>query len=176
MSWQKLESRIVFDNPWITVREDRVINPGGGENQYGHVQFKNKAVAIVPLDDDKNTWLVGQDRYTVGAYSWETPMGGALLEENPLAAARRELKEETGLSAARWSQIMNLHVSNSITDEEGLIYVAEELTVGETEFEETENISIRKLPLKDAVAMVISGEITDAISCVALLRVSMLRP
>ena len=81
MSWQTLNSRIVFENPWITVRDDRVVNPGGGENQYGHVQFKNKAVAIVPLDEDGNTWLVGQDRYTLGVHTWEVPMGGAPLDE-----------------------------------------------------------------------------------------------
>ena len=171
MSWKTLDSRVVYENPWITVRDDRVINPGGGENQYGHVHFKNRAVAIVPLDDDGFTWLVGQDRYTVGKFSWEIPMGGAPLAEDPLDAARRELKEETGLSAKRWTHLINLHTSNSITDEEGLIYVARGLTAGEPDFEETENIEIRKLRLADALEMVLQGEITDAISCVALMRV-----
>jgi len=173
MNWKTLDSRIVYDNPWITVRDDRVINPGGGENQYGTVHFKNKAVAIVALDEEGNTWLVGQDRYTTGNYSWEVPMGGAPLGEDPLDAARRELKEETGLSAKRWSHVMNLHTSNSITDEEGLIYVAQDLTAGEPDFEETENIEIRKLPLEDALKMVLNGEIVDAISCMALMRVNM---
>lgn len=173
MGWKTLDSRIVYDNPWITVRDDRVINPGGGENQYGCVHFKNKAVAIVPLDEDRNTWLVGQDRYTTGAFSWEVPMGGAPLAEEPLDAARRELQEETGLRATQWSHVMNLHTSNSITDEEALIFVAQDLTVGEPDFEETENIEIQKLPLADALEMVLNGEITDAISCVALMRVSM---
>ena len=140
MSWKKINSQIVFENDWMTVRDDQVINPGGGENQYGHVHFKNKAVAIVPLDDDMNTWLVGQDRYTLNTFTWEIPMGGAPLTEDPLIAANRELKEETGLRASRWSRIMNLHTSNSITDEEGIVYVAQGLTQGEPEFEETENI------------------------------------
>ncbi len=170
MSWKKLASKIVYDNPWITVREDHVINPGGGENQYGHVHFKNKAIAIVPLDADGNTWLVGQDRYTLGAYSWEVPMGGAADDEEPLAAAKRELKEETGLTARKWTNVMTLHLSNSITDEEGIVFVAEELSEGAPEFDETEKLEIRKMPLTDALEMVNRGEITDAVSVAALLR------
>lgn len=170
MNWKQLRSRIVFDNPWITVREDHVINPGGGENQYGHVHFKNKAIAILPLDGERNTWLVGQDRYTLNRHTWELPMGGGPHDEEPLTAAKRELREETGLSAERWRELMRLHTSNSITDELAIVYVAEDLTEGEPDFGQTENIEIRKLPLTEAVDMVLSGEITDAISVAALLR------
>jgi 8-oxo-dGTP pyrophosphatase MutT (NUDIX family) len=169
VSWKKLDSRRVWENPWMEVREDRVINPGGGENQYGWVHFKNRAVAIVPLDADGCTWLVGQQRYTLGEYSWELPMGGAPLTEEPLAAAKRELKEETGLTAARWRELLRLHTSNSITDELGIVFLAEDLVTGEPEFEETEDLGIRRLPLGDALAMIDSGEITDAISVAALL-------
>lgn len=158
----------------MEVREDRVINPGGGENQYGYVHFKNRAVAIVPVDPQRNVWLVGQQRYTLDAWSWELPMGGAPLDEAPLAAAQRELKEETGLEAGRWTEIMRLHPSNSITDELGLVYVAMDLTEGETSFEETEDLEVRRLPLEDAIAMVERGDITDAISVAALLRVEKL--
>ena len=172
MGWKKLSSRTVFENDWMRVLEDHVINPGGGENQYGHVQFKNLAVAIIPVDEEGNTWLVGQDRYTLDSYSWELPMGGAPKEEEPLAAAKRELKEETGLTAERWSELMRLHTSNSITDESAIVFVAEGLTEGDTAFEEAEDLSIRKLALADAVAMVNAGEITDAVSVAALLRYS----
>jgi len=172
MTWKKISSREVYDNPWIAVREDHVINPGGGENQYGVVHFKNIAVAIIPLDDAGNTWLVGQERYTLGQYHWELPMGGAPRIESPIEAARRELKEETGLTAASWTELMRLHPSNSITDEEGVVFVATDLKEGETDFDETEDIEVRKLPLADAIAMVMRGEITDAISVAALLRVS----
>ena len=169
MSWKKLSSKVIYDNPWMTVVEDRVINPSGGQNDYGHIRFKTRAVAIIPIDDAGNTWLVGQDRYTLGEYSWEVPMGGAPKGEDALAAAKRELKEETGLEAEHWTEILRLHTSNSITDEEGFAYVAKGLQQGETAFEETENIEVRKLPLTEAVAMAQSGEITDAISVAALL-------
>lgn len=171
MSWKKLSSRTVYENDWMEVREDHVINPGGGRNDYGYVHFKNVAVAIIALDDANNTWLVGQDRYTLGEYSWELPMGGAPLDEPPLMAAKRELEEETGIRAANWKQLMRLHTSNSITDELGFAYVATDLSFGDTKFEETEDLAIRKLPLEDAVQMVVDGEITDAISAAALLRI-----
>jgi 8-oxo-dGTP pyrophosphatase MutT (NUDIX family) len=172
MSWQKLSSRIAWQNDWMAVYEDEVINPGGGRNVYGHIHFKNRAVAIVALDDEGNTWLVGQTRYTLGEWSWELPMGGAPLEESPLDAAQRELREETGLSAREWSEVMRLHTSNSITDECGIVFLARGLSEGEPEFEETEDLEVRKLPLDEAVAMVLRGDITDAISVAALLRVS----
>ena len=172
MTWKKLGSKVVYDNPWITVYEDHVTNPGGGENQYGRIHFKNKAVAIVPLDDEGNTWLVGQERYTLGAYSWEVPMGGAASDEEPLDAAKRELKEETGLSAAKWTSIMHLHTSNSITDEEGFVFLAENLSEGEPEFEETEKLEIQKVSLDHALEMVGSGQITDAISVAAILKIA----
>ena len=128
----------------------------------------------VPLDDDGNTWLVGQDRYTLGEWSWELPMGGAPLDEDPLDAAKRELREETGLTATDWSELMRLHTSNSITNEVGVVFVARKLTQGATEFEETEDLEIRKLPLADAVQLVNDGEITDAISVAAILRIAAL--
>jgi 8-oxo-dGTP pyrophosphatase MutT (NUDIX family) len=141
MAWTKLKSKLVYDNDWMQVREDEVINPGGGTNHYGHIVFKNTAVAILPLDDDGNTWLVGQSRYTLGEYSWELPMGGAPAEEDPLAAAKRELREETGLTACNWTELLRLHTSNSITNEIGVVFQAIGLTEGETSFEETEDLT-----------------------------------
>lgn len=171
MSWKTLASKVVYDNPWITLREDRVINPGGGRNDYGHIHFKKKAIAIVPLDNDGNTWIVGQDRYTLGEYSWEVPMGASEQDELPLDTAHRELREETGLTAGTVQQLMRLHTSNSITDEEGFVFVAHDLSEGETAFDEMEVLEVRKLPLEDVVGMIRRGEMTDAISVAAILRV-----
>lgn len=170
--WKLLSRRAIYDNPWIQVDEDRVINPGGGNSRYGTVRFKNKAIGIIPIDEHGNTWLVGQYRYVPDAYSWEIPMGGSPLGEDILETARRELKEETGLTAEKWTRLMRLHTSNSVTDEEGFVFVAQHLTEGATEFEETEDIRVKKLPLLDAVQMVMDGGITDAISVAGLLRIA----
>ena len=97
-------------------------------------------------------------------------MGGGALDVDPLVSAKRELKEETGLIATDWQQLMKLHTSNSVTDERGLVYVAKDLTQGETEFEETEELLIQKLPLNEAIERVLSGEITDAVSVCGLLK------
>ncbi len=168
--WKLKSSKQIYDNPWITVEEDEVINPGGGDSIYGKVLFKNLAIAIIPLDADQNTWLVGQWRYTLGEYSWEVPMGGGPLENDPLDSAKQELKEETGLTANNWECFMKLHTSNSVTNEVGYAYLAEDLEQGPTEFEETEDLKIIKLPFKDAHQMVMDGKITDGLSMAAILK------
>ena len=174
--WTTLASREVYSNNWISVEEHQVINPSGGKNIYGKVHFKNKAIGIVPLDDQGNTWLVGQYRYTLNEYSWEIPEGGGPLGSDPLLAAQRELREETGLTAKHWQLIMRFHTSNSVTDEEGFIFLAEGLEQGENELEETEaDLVVKKLPLSEALGMVMRGEITDSMSVASLLKVARLK-
>ena len=168
--WRTLSTEVKYHNPWISVREDQVLNPGGGRGIYGVVSMKNKALGIVPVDADGNTWLVGQYRYPLNEYSWEIPMGGGLLEHDILESAQRELKEETGLTAARWTRIARLHTSNSVTDEEGFVYLAEDLTAGEVEPEETEDLRLWKLPLAEAIRMVMDDRITDGVSVAGLLK------
>lgn len=170
--WKVQSSKKIFENPWLTLREDEVINPGNGLSHYGKINFKNLAIGIIPLDENNNTWLIGQYRYVPDCYSWEIPMGGGPLNIDPLESAKRELKEETGLIAEDWQELMKLHTSNSVTDERGLVYVARNLTQGETAFEETEDLLIQKLPLEEAIERVIDGEITDAISVAGLLRLN----
>ncbi len=168
--WRVLASAVKYQNPWISVREDRVLNPSGGTGIYGVVTMKNKAIGIVPVDAEGNTWLVGQYRYPLNEYSWEIPMGGGPVELDVLESAQRELREETGLLAARWTRIARLHTSNSVTDEEGFVFLAEDLTPGETEPEETEALRLWKLPLAEAVQMALDDRITDGISVAGLLK------
>ena len=171
--WQTVSTREIYDNPWITLREDKVINPSGGDGIYGVVHFKNLAIGIVPVDDDQHTWLVGQYRYSLEEYSWEIPMGGSLHADGPLDGAKRELKEETGLIASNWRTLMKVHPSNSVSDEVGYVYLATGLTQGPMEHEETEDLLIKRLPLQKAINMAMNNEITDCISIAALLRLGM---
>lgn len=168
--WKFQHSKKIYENPWLTLHEDEVINPGNGISHYGKINFKNIAIGIIPLDENNNTWLVGQYRYVPDCYSWEIPMGGGPLNIDPLVSAKRELKEETGLNANDWTELMKLHTSNSVTDERGIVYIARDLTQGETAFEETEELLIQKLPLDEAIERILSGEITDVVSVAGLLR------
>jgi 8-oxo-dGTP pyrophosphatase MutT (NUDIX family) len=170
--WKIIESRQIYENPWIKVQEDQVLNPSGNPGIYGTVHFKNKAIGIIPIDAEQNTWLVGQYRYPLDEYSWEIPMGGGKIGIDILESAQRELKEETGITAKKWTKIARIHTSNSVTDEEGFVFLAEELTLGETEFEDTEDLQIKKLTLHEALEMVMRDEITDSISVAGLLKVA----
>ena len=171
-SWQRLSQREVYDNPWIRLTHEEVITPGGNRGIYGKVHFKHLAIGIVTLDDDNNTILVGQHRYTLDEFSWEIPMGGGALDEDPLLSAKRELKEETGLYGGEWRQLMRLHTSNSATDEAGFVFLARNLQQGSQDLGETESdLVLKTLPLNDALAMLERGEITDLISIAGLLAV-----
>lgn len=172
--WRTVRRKPIYENPWIYLEEHDVINPAGNPGIYGKLHFKNKAIGIIPIDEDQNTWLVGQYRYALDEYSWEIPMGGGPLEVDILTSAMRELKEETGLEAASWENIMRIHTSNSVTDEEGFIFLARELTEGETEFEETEQLIVKKLPFAECVDMVMDQEITDSLSIAGILKVDRL--
>jgi 8-oxo-dGTP pyrophosphatase MutT (NUDIX family) len=168
--WTTLSGEEKYDNKWIKVTEYNVINPSGGKGIYGKVHFKNKAIGVVALDANANTWLVSQYRYTLNELSWEIPEGGGVMNVDPLESAKRELKEETGLTAGRWTLLTRIHTSNSVTDEEGFIFLAEDLIEGESDLEETEgDLQVRKLPLAEAVDMVLRGEITDSMSLAGIL-------
>jgi 8-oxo-dGTP pyrophosphatase MutT (NUDIX family) len=173
--WQILENKEIYENPWILVTEFQVINPSGGKGIYGRVHFKNTAVGIVPIDEDGFTWLIGQYRFPLNQYSWEIPEGGGGSGENPLDAAKRELVEETGLIAREWSEILTMYLSNSVTDEKAIIYLARGLEQRISSPEETEKLAVRKLHFDEAFTMVERGEVTDAMSVAAFQKLHIMR-
>ncbi|MFC0775616.1 NUDIX domain-containing protein [Terrimonas alba] len=169
--WQVLAEKPVYDNKWINVTEYDVINPNGGKGIYGKVHFKNLAIGIVVLDEALNTYLVGQYRFAINEYSWEIPEGGGPLDVDPLDSAKRELLEETGLVAQDWTLLLKMHLSNSVSDEYSVIYLARQLEQHTAMPEETEQLAIKKIPFEEAWKMVEQGEITDAVSIAAIQKV-----
>ena len=169
--WTTLAGRITYQNPWISVREDQVIRPDGKPGIYGVVEFKNKAIGVLPVEADGSVWLVGQYRYTLNLYSWEIPEGGCPEGEDPSEAARRELREETGLIASIIEPMGGvLHLSNSVSNESGQLFRASGLSLGPSEPEGTERLHVKQVSWSQAWAMVTSGEITDSLSVIALLH------
>jgi 8-oxo-dGTP pyrophosphatase MutT (NUDIX family) len=160
---------LVYSNPWIRVREDKVITPQGNDGIYGVVETK-PAIGIVALTEELDTYLVGQYRYTLETYSWEIPEGGAEKNESLSEAANRELREETGLSAKRWTELGEMYTSNCFTDERGYIFIAEDLSQGQAQPDPTEKLEIKKLPFIEAWQMVIDQEIKDSLTITALMR------
>jgi len=173
--WTTLHSKTIYDNKWITVTEDDVINPKGGAGIYGRVHFKNIAIGVIAMDDQQNLWLVGQYRYTLNAYSWEIPEGGSPYAENPLEGAKRELKEETGLVAEQWQELFRMHLSNSVSDEIAIIYLATNLTQEEAAPEDTEELQLQKVSVDRAYEMVETGVITDSMSVAAITKIKLMQ-
>jgi 8-oxo-dGTP pyrophosphatase MutT (NUDIX family) len=170
--WKRLKRTVVYDNDWITLKHDDVERPDGEPGIYGVVHFKHLAIAILARDAEDRILLVGQYRYPLDVYSWEIPEGGGRLDEDPLAAAQRELREESGFTARRWTRLGAVHLSNSVSDELGIYYLAEELEPGEAQPEGTEELEVRWVPFAEALRMVRAGEITDSLSVIAILRLA----
>ena len=166
--WRKLSTKEVYDNPWIRLREDAVVRPDGQEGIYGVVHFKNAAIGILAVEGEF-IYLVGQYRYTLGQYSWEIAEGGCPEGEDFLSAAQRELAEETGLRAEKWEKMGEAYLSNSVTDERAVWFLATHLTQGEHQPEGTEQLMVRRVPFSQALRMVLTGEITDALSMLAIM-------
>lgn len=173
--WTVLSSEEKYSNPWINLTEYQVLNPLGGKGIYGKVHFKNLAIGILPIFDNGDTILVGQYRFPLNAYSWEIPEGGGKLGIDPIVSAQRELVEETGLTAKSWNKLLEMHLSNSVSDELAIIYVAEDLEQGIAMPEDTEQLVLKRLPLKQAIEMAMNGEITDSMSVAALFKIKILR-
>jgi 8-oxo-dGTP pyrophosphatase MutT (NUDIX family) len=166
--WKVTATKVVYDNPWIRVREDAVIHPDGKPGIYGVVHIKHKAIGVLPLDPNGMVHLVGQYRYALNRYSWEIPEGGCAENEDPLEAGKRELLEETGLTAQHWRLLGKSHLSNSITDEEAYCFLATGLTQGTASPEGSEQLQHKLVSLDEALNMVRDGEITDALSILTL--------
>jgi 8-oxo-dGTP pyrophosphatase MutT (NUDIX family) len=165
--------RVAYENPWVTVWHDEVTRPDGTPGIYGVVHFANRAVGVVAIDDQDRVVLVGQHRYTMDHESWEIPEGGVPSEEEAIVGAQRELREETGVTATTWTELCRLELSNSITDETAVVFVATGLTHGEAEPEPTESLRVRSVPFDEALAMTFDGRIVDVLSVVALQRLAL---
>lgn len=162
--WKTKSKTIKYQNPWIKVEHHEVQNPADNPGIYGIVKFKNYAIGIVPVDAEGCITLVGQWRYPLHEYSWEIPEGGGPMDQSPLSSAKRELLEETGLIAKHWVQLCDLSMSNSVTNERGMVFLAQDLEQKTAEPEETEVLTLKKVPLKEAVDMIFRGEIHDALA------------
>ncbi len=168
--WQTISKRVIYDNPWIHVEEHAVINAAGNPGIYGVVEFKNYAIGILPIDAEGYTWLIGQHRYPFDAFTWEIPEGGGRIDQDPLDNAKRELAEEAGLIAGKWTLIQEIQVSNSVTNEIGFIYLAEDLSPTPPAPDEDEDLIIRKVHITEAYQMLDDGIIKDSLTVVALLK------
>ncbi|MBZ5660052.1 MAG: NUDIX hydrolase [Acidobacteriia bacterium] len=172
--WQVVSRAAVYENQWIRVDHHEVLGPAGGPGVYGTVHFKHHATGVVPIDESGNVILVGQYRFPLGAYSWEIPEGGGLMDISPLESAQRELREECGLAAASWAEILAMDLSNSVTDERSVIFLAWDLSETPAQPDETEQLQISRLPFWEAVERVKRGDIRDSMSAAALLRVALM--
>jgi len=168
--WKKLSSEVKYENPWIKIIEDKVLNPAGNPGIYGVVHFKTQAVAIIPLDEENNTWIVGQYRYPLNSYEWEVIEGGCPEGTSLLETAQRELIEEAGLKAESFEMILEMQLSNSTTDETSYTYIARQLTFVGEKPEEDEQLVIKKLPFEEVYQMVMRGEIRDGLSVASVLK------
>ena len=170
--WTRLSERPVFENPWIKVTEHDAVAPTGKPAHYGVVSFKNVAIAVLPIHDDGTVILVGQNRFALADYSWEIPEGGSPHAEDPLEGAKRELAEETGLVAAEWREVLWAQLSNSVTDERAIGYVALGLTQAPAGHhkDETEDLALERVPFREALDAALSGHLQDVLTVAMLLR------
>ena len=173
--WRRVSRRVAYDNPWIQILHDDVVRPDGQPGIYGVVHFKNRAIGVVPIDAGDRVLLVGQYRYTFDHYSWEIPEGGGRRDEEPEEAARRELVEETGYGGGQWRELCRAELSNSVTDEVTILFVATGLEEGPASPEGTEQLELRWVPFDEAMAMIGRGEIADAMTILALQTVALER-
>ena len=169
--WVSQTRREVFRNKWIAVEAHGATAPTGAPASYGVVRFQNLAIAVMPIFPDGSTVLVGQHRFARMNYSWELPEGGSPLGEDPLDGAKRELKEETGLEAATWIPAFELELSNSVTDEQAFGFIALDLADTGAEPDETEALTLRRVPFREALNLAKAGVLKDVMTVAMLYQV-----
>jgi len=172
--WTVLSRARIYENNWIELNHHEVLGPSGAPAVYGTVHFKNQATGVVPIDENGNVILVGQYRFPLHAYSWEIPEGGGSHAVPALESAQRELREECGLAAKCWKEIMQMDLSNSVSDEHSTAFLAWDLIEAPGQPDENEELQVTRVAFWEAVDRVKRGEIRDAISAAALLRVSLM--
>lgn len=159
-----------FANDWFRIDSHAVVHPGGAEGVYSVIRARRLAVGVLPIEADGSVHLVGQWRFPLARYSWEMPEGGADPGEDARACAARELAEETGMTAAALTPILEMDMSNSLSDERAVIFLALGLTPGEARPEATEVLKRRRAPFLDALALAADGRIRDSMTVAALFR------
>ena len=165
-----LDRRFLYDSPWIRIREDRFQHRRGAEGRYAVCGFVRTACGVLALDEQDRVVLVGQWRYPLEAYSWELPEGGGDVSESPFEAITRELAEEAGLTAQVWEPLAFFHPSNSSTEEEAFLFLATGLHPSEGhQAEDDEELLVHREPFQDCLRRVLSGELTDSLTVMALL-------
>ena len=174
--WSTVSKKVVYENNWIKVEHHEVLNPNDNPGIYGTVHFKNNAIGIIPVDTEGYTWIVGQFRYPLNQYSWEIPEGGGKLDVPNIDSAKRELAEETGITAKNWTIIQEIHTSNSVSDEYGVIFLAEQLSFQSSKPDDDEELAIKKVHLKTLFEMIMSGEITDSLTLAGVFKLKEIRP
>ena len=172
--WQTIKKETVYDTPWIRVYHHNVTTPTGNTSTYGSVHFKVFAIGILVLDEDRNTWIVRQHRYPIDEFVWELPEGGGSRDVSPLESAKRELREETGIVADKWTPLMEMQMSNAATDEYAYLFVAQDLRFEVAQPDADEDLEVKKLPFQELFDRVMSGEIKDSFTVAAVLKTKLL--
>ncbi len=172
--WTTLKEEVRYETQWIAVSHHDILDPSARQGIYGVVHFKNLAIGIIPLDDELNTWIVGQYRYPIQAYSWEIPEGGGKRDIPPLESAKRELREEAGIEALRWNEILRMDLSNSASDEHAIIFVAQGLTFHPPQPDHDEELELKKIPFEELYRMVMRGEVLDSLTVAAVMKVKLM--
>lgn len=169
--WQLKSSEVKYKNPWISVREDKVIRPDGKDGIFGVVEMV-AGVSVLPLDEDGYVYLTKEYRYAIERESIEVVSGGVDADEGPLEAAKRELKEEIGAEAREWVELGQIDPFTSVVKSPASLFLAKGLVFLAANPEGTEIIDMVKIKFKDAVRMVMESEITHGQSCVLILKTS----